>query len=74
MTYQEAAEAVTATVNAMHARFGARLRAVYLFQARDQRATGTSSDREYYFGAMQSNRAPKGAYTAAVQALLAAYP
>ena len=74
MTYQEAAEALGSTASAMHARYGSRLRALYVFQARDQRATGTSSDREYYFGALQSNRASKGAYTAEVQALLAANP
>jgi len=74
MTYQEAASALGSTISAMHARYGSRLRAVYIFQARDQRATGTVSDREYYFGALQSNRAPKGAYTAEVQALLAEYP
>jgi hypothetical protein len=74
MTYQEAASTLAATVAAMRARYGTRLRAFYLFQARDQRPTGTSSDREHYFGALQSNRASKGAYTAEVQALLAQSP
>ncbi len=74
MTYQEAASTLAENVAAMRARYGGRLRAFYLFQARDQRPTGTSSDREYYFGAMQSNRAPKGAYTTEVQALLAENP
>jgi hypothetical protein len=74
MTYQEAATVLGENVAAMRARYGSRLRAFYLFQARDQRPTGTASDREYYFGALQSNRAPKGAYTAEVQSLLAENP
>ena len=74
MTYQEAASALDSTVAAMRARYGTRLRALYVFQARDQRASGTSSDREYYFGALQSNQASKGPYTAEVQGLLAANP
>jgi hypothetical protein len=74
MTYQEAATTLASTVNSMRSRYGSRLRAVYLFQARDQKPTGTSTDREGYFGAMQSNQAPKGAYTIEVQSLFAAHP
>jgi len=74
MTYQEAATVLGSTVSEMRARYGGRLRALYLFQARDQRASGESNNREYYFGALQSDRAPKGAYTTEVQALLAANP
>ncbi len=74
MTYQEAATTLQSTVSTMRARYGARLTAFYLFQARDQRATGTSTEREGYFGALQSNEQPKGAYTAAVQSLLSANP
>ncbi len=71
MTYAEAATTLTSNMAAMRARYGGRLASLYLFQARDQRETGTSNGREGYFGALQSNEAPKGAYTATVQSLLA---
>jgi len=74
MSYQEAASVLSSTVGAMRARYGSRLRSVYIFQARDQQPTGASSNREYYFGALQSNQASKGAYTTEVQSLLAENP
>jgi len=74
MTFQEAAQVLGSTVGQMRARYGSRLRAFYLFQARDQRPSGASTNREYYFGALTSTRATKGAYTAEVQSLLAANP
>jgi hypothetical protein len=74
MTYAEAATTLTSNLAAMRDRYGSRLASLYLFQARDQKATGTSSGREGYFGALQSNEAPKGAYTATVQSLLSLNP
>jgi hypothetical protein len=74
MSYGEAASTVTSSVAAMRSKYGSRLRAFYLFQGRDQEATGASSNREGYCGALQSNDTPKGAYTSAVQSLLAANP
>lgn len=74
MTYEEAASTLATVIGEMRARYGSRLRSIYLFQARDQQPTGASTNREYYFGALQSNQAPKGAYTAEVQSLLAENP
>jgi hypothetical protein len=74
MTYDEASTALSSAVSAMKARYGTRLAALYLYQAHDQAPTGTSTDRESYFGALQSNEAPKGAYTTTVQSLLTANP
>ena len=74
MTYEEAASTLSTVVSEMRARYGSRLRSIYLFQARDQQPSGTSTNREYYFGALQSNQAPKGAYTTEVQSLLAENP
>jgi len=73
MTYAEAATALGSTVNGMLARYGSRLRAFYLYQAQDLSESGTSTNREQYFGALQHNGAPKGAYTAEVQSLLSLY-
>jgi hypothetical protein len=74
MSYSEAASALESNIAAMHARYGGRLRDVYLFQARDQQATGTSSEREGYCGALQVDQSTKGAYTTAVENLLAGNP
>jgi hypothetical protein len=74
MTYQEAATTLQSNLSAMRARYGSRLAAFYLFQAHDQDATGTTTKREGYFGALQSNEAPKGAYTTAVESLLSLNP
>jgi hypothetical protein len=70
MTYQEASTTVQSTVAAMHARYGSRLAALYLYQAHDQKVTGASTNRESYFGVLQSNEAAKGAYTTTVESLL----
>jgi hypothetical protein len=74
MTYQEAATTLQSSVSAMRTRYGTRLAAFYLFQSRDQSATGTSTGRESYFGALQSNETAKGAYTTTVQSLLSTNP
>ena len=74
MTYSEAATTLTSNLSAMRTRYGSRLASLYLFQARDQEETGASGSREGYFGALQSNEAPKGQYTAAVQSLLSLNP
>jgi hypothetical protein len=57
----------------MHATYGTRLAAVMIYEQRDTSDSGTSTDREGYFGAYQHNFAPKGAYTSAVQGLLATF-
>ncbi len=72
MTYQEAATTLESTVAAMRTDYGSRLATVYLYEAHDLKATGTSTEREAYFGALQSNEAPKGAYTTTVESLLSA--
>jgi hypothetical protein len=72
MSYQEASTTLQSTVAAMRTRYGSRLAAFYLYQAHDQKATGASVNRESYFGALQSNEAPKGNYTTAVESLLSA--
>jgi hypothetical protein len=74
MTYSQAATTLTSNLTAMRARYGSRLASLYLFQARDQKDTGTADGREGYFGALQSDEAPKGAYTDTVQSLLSTNP
>lgn len=74
MSYGEAASTLESNIAAMRAKYGGRLRGVYLFQARDQQPTGTSTEREGYCGALQSNQATKGAYTTAVENLLSSNP
>ncbi len=48
-----------------------RLGILMLYQVRDQRETGTSSDSEYFYGALGHELQPKGEYTSAIQTLLA---
>jgi hypothetical protein len=74
MSYGEAAAVLRATVARMRARYGDRLRAMLLYQGHDQRPSGASTEREHYFGALQADGSPKGAYTDAVRSLLAADP
>jgi hypothetical protein len=71
MSYTEAGATVTSTAAAMRLKLGGRLNMFMLYQVRDQSTSGTSNEREAYFGALQQNLQPKGAYTAAVQGLLA---
>jgi hypothetical protein len=71
MSYQEAGNTVTSTEQAMRAKLGGRLGLFMLYQVRDQATSGTSTDREAYFGALQQNLQPKGGYTTAVESLLA---
>jgi hypothetical protein len=71
MTNSEAASTLAGVVSGMRNRYGKRLRALYLYQAQDERAEGASNDRESYFGCLQSDGASKGAYTTEVESVLA---
>ena len=71
MTYGEAASTLHSVLAGMQSRYGSRLGAFYLYQAHDQYATGTTTGRESYFGALQSTGTSKGAYTSEVKADLA---
>ncbi|HVR06245.1 MAG TPA: hypothetical protein VMS02_09390 [Solirubrobacteraceae bacterium] len=70
-TYQQAAEDLKRSVAEMHQMLGSRFGLFMLYQDHDQRPTGTTNDREAYFGALQHELQPKGAYTTAVQELFA---
>jgi hypothetical protein len=71
MTYTEAAEQIKKSVAEIKAQIGSRLQLFLLYQVRDQQVAGASNDREAYFGLLQHEDQPKGAYTTAVQELLA---
>jgi hypothetical protein len=72
MTFAQAASALTTSVADMRARYGSRLRAFFVYQARDQYRPGYSTNREHYFGALRNDLSEKGPYSAAVRALMAA--
>jgi hypothetical protein len=74
MNYQEATTTLQSNLEGMRSRYGSRLASFYLYEAQDEEATGTSTEREGYFGALQSNGAPKGTYTTTVQSLLTTNP
>jgi hypothetical protein len=71
MSYQEAAETLSRTVGEMREMLHGRLELLLLYKIRDQKAPGESTSREDYFGALQSELQPKGAYTTAVESFLA---
>ncbi|HEY0515818.1 MAG TPA: hypothetical protein VGD00_01745 [Solirubrobacteraceae bacterium] len=71
MSNAEAASTLATVVGGMRSRYGSRLRALYLYQAQDQKAENATNDRENYFGLLQSNGAAKGAFTTTVQAIMA---
>jgi hypothetical protein len=72
MSYEEAATVTRASVAEMSEAFGSRVGMFMIFQVRDQQSVGATNSVEGYFGALQRNLAPKGAYTTEVQTLLSA--
>lgn len=72
MTYSQAATTLDSAISGMRTRYGSRLRALYLYSTSDLSATGQSTDRESYFGALENDKTPKGAYTTEIQSLLGA--
>jgi len=71
MSYLQAAAVLSRTVSEMRQALDGRLGQLLLYQIRDQKPSGQSSNREDYFGALQRELQPKGAYTGAVESLLA---
>ena len=70
MTYQEAAEVLTKSANEMRQILNGRLGLFLVYAVRDQQPAGTNNEREAYFGALQHETQPKGAYTEAIKALM----
>jgi hypothetical protein len=70
MSYAEAGAALAATVSAIRARYGTRIRAIFAYQALDQRLPRVDSDREHYFGILTANGAFKGALTTTFRSLV----
>jgi len=71
MTYAQAAETARKTVTEIGALLGGRAGLFMLYKDRDQAPPGASNNREYYMGALGPELQPKGAYTEAVEQLLA---
>lgn len=72
MTYGEAANALTGSVDDMRARYGGRIRHFLIYNGRDLRTSGQTGDREHYFGLTTLGEQDKGAFTAAAREVLAA--
>ena len=71
MTYQQAAATLRDVVASWRSRFGKALVQVLIFQSADRGPSGSSSDRERFFGVVRNNSWDKGAYTAVARALMA---
>jgi hypothetical protein len=72
LTYQQAADNLRGAIADMRATYGKQLAQVLIFAQVDRKPSGSTSDREDYFGAVQSDGQDKGPLTAEVQKLLAA--
>jgi hypothetical protein len=70
MTYQLAGETLRSVFAEMSQLLGKRLGLFLLYQARDQAPSGTSTERESYFGVLQHELQPKGEFTKAVEEVL----
>jgi hypothetical protein len=70
LTYAQAAASLKSTLAAIRARYGERIRAIFIYQALDQRLPGADAEHEHYFGVLTANGGRKGAYTAMVRSLL----
>jgi hypothetical protein len=71
MSYSEAASTLTSTFTGIQRLLGNRFGMFVLYQVRDQEPAGTTSNNQIYFGALQHELQPKGAYTKAVETTLA---
>jgi hypothetical protein len=71
MSYNEAASTLTGTFSGIEHLLGSRFGMFVLYQVRDQQATSVTTYNQDYFGALQHELQPKGAYTTAVQTMLA---
>jgi hypothetical protein len=73
LSYADAAADLHAGIADMHATYGTRLAELMIYEQRDVSKSGSSGDREGYFGAYQNNFAPKGAFTSEILNELATY-
>ncbi len=70
MSYGEAAGILRGTVDWISKMLGERLGDFFLYQVRDQQPHGVSSNCQAYYGVLQHELQPKGAYTTAAEELL----
>jgi hypothetical protein len=73
LTYQQAADDLRGVIANMRDTYGSQLAEILIFAQIDGQPSGTSDDREAYFGALQSMGQDKGPFTAAVIAALNAH-
>ena len=71
MNYQEDAEAFRTNVSEIRKTLGSRLGLFMIYQLRDEKPVGATTSQYYYFGVLQNDMQPKGAYTTAAEELLA---
>jgi hypothetical protein len=73
LTYQQAADNLRGAIANMRTAYGKQLAQLLIFAQVDRKPSGATSDREDYFGAVQSDGRDKGPLTAAVAKILAAH-
>jgi hypothetical protein len=73
LTYAQGAADLHQGIADMHASYGTRLAEVMVYEQRDFSKSGSTADREGFFGAYQNNFAPKGAFTTEILNELATF-
>jgi hypothetical protein len=73
LTYQQAAQDLSHAISDMRSTFGHRLAQVLIFAQVDGKPSGSTTDREGYFGAVQHGGQSKGPLTSEIQQILGAY-
>jgi hypothetical protein len=71
MNYQETGETLRSSVGGIRKMLGSRLGLFIFYQLRDERNAGETQSPFYYFGVLQKDWQPKGAYTTAAEEILA---
>ncbi len=75
MTYDQAGIGIKDKVNSLRAKsYGSRILTYIIYKGNDNKAPGTTSEREDYFGIKTNTSANKGGYTTAIFDLAKLYP
>lgn len=70
LSYGEAAQRLAGAVRGIRSHLGNRLKLLFIYQARDQKPSGATEDRDDYFGVLQNNKGDKGPLTRAARAVI----
>jgi hypothetical protein len=73
LTFQQAADDLHGAIADLRQTYGSRLAQLLIFEQRDMKASGSTNDREGFFGALHTDGSAKGAFTTEIRNLLNTY-